>query len=122
MRVKDDEVSGFVQGPHDIAYEFFNLEGKSTDSADVDVVAKKVIDKTNKTMRHLAKTGTIGHCNGKLFNPFSPYSVRGEHNHVKGGRALYEFREIPKECFYQYVNFLQTKNEAYLRFAERGGN
>ena len=35
-------------------------------------------------------------------------------------RPVYEFKQVPKVSFYDYVTFLQTKNAAYLRMAERG--
>ena len=114
-----ENVSKWVQGPHDVVYECYNINGSSTDCDDKDVVAKKVEDKTNNRTRYLVKTGTFGHGAGKLLNPLGVFYVKGEHCGHRDGREMYEFREVPKESYYQYINFLQTKNESFLRFAER---
>ena len=58
---------------------------------------------------------------GLLLNPNSIYHVEGEeksYNRRKGVHS-YAFKKVTKECYDLYLRFLQTKNPAFLRNAER---
>lgn len=56
--------------------------------------------------------------NGKLFNPYGMYS-EGMERKQRVGRPTWKFRSTNKQIFNNYVRFLGTKNETFLRNAER---
>lgn len=55
---------------------------------------------------------------GKLFNPYNLLSVGSERKQSMG-RSLWRMKRVTQEVFNDYVNFLRTKNELYIRLAER---
>lgn len=56
---------------------------------------------------------------GKLFNPYGLFT-EGTERLERMGRPVYSMKPISnKNVFDKYVNFLRTKNEGYLRNAER---
>lgn len=58
---------------------------------------------------------------GLLLNPNSLYYVPGEeksYNHQRG-KATYNFTKVNEDCYTYYLRFLETKNPAFLRNAER---
>jgi len=64
--------------------------------------------------RYLVKLGE----NGKLFNPYGPFS-EGMETKQRVGRPTWKFINTTKTNFDQYINFLKTKNEVFLKNAER---
>jgi len=64
--------------------------------------------------RFLVKLGE----NGKLFNPYGPFS-EGMETKQRVGRPTWKFINTTKANFDQYVTFLKTKNEVFLKNAER---
>lgn len=58
--------------------------------------------------------------NGRFYNPFGLFD-EGRHNKFRrnAGRYEFEYREVNIEAFQSYLNFLKTKNKAYLTRAER---
>lgn len=56
--------------------------------------------------------------NGKLFNPYGPFT-EGMETKQRVGRPTWKFRNTSKNNFNQYINFLKTKNEVFLKNAER---
>lgn len=83
-------------------------------NADKDALAKKLI--TNDSTKYYIK---IGH-NGRIFNPMGMFS-EGKNNKFlsQAGRKEYEFKQVNRDIFDMYVNFLSTKNIAWLNNAER---
>ena len=80
----------------------------------------KVVAKTsttdNKPTRYYIKVGTYG----KIYNPIGLYSEGHNAKFLsKIGRKQYEFKEVNQNIFNLYVNFLTTKNTAWLNNAER---
>lgn len=55
---------------------------------------------------------------GRLFNPYGLYS-EGMETKKRVGRPTWKFRSTTKECFNNYITFLRTKNEIFLKHAER---
>lgn len=55
---------------------------------------------------------------GSLLNPYDMYE-EDRHNRVSEGRKNWEFRKVSKKSFDYYVEFLKTKNQSWLRNAER---
>lgn len=96
----------------------FDARGLHTEVAE-DMVAKRV--ETDRSVRYFAKFSTAGSDIGHLFNPvglyFRPAEVKRDQ--AKTGRARYEFRQLPETAFHEYMKFLQTRVESFLRSAER---
>lgn len=78
--------------------------------------AKKIINTTNNTARYFIKVGTYG----RPYNPIGLYS-EGQNNKflTKAGKPLYSFKEVNEKTFNFYINFLSTKNTAWLSNTER---
>lgn len=80
----------------------------------------KVVAKTSTTdkkpTRYYIKVGTYG----KIYNPIGLYS-EGQNTKFlsKIGRKQFEFKEVNQKIFDLYINFLTTKNIAWLNNAER---
>lgn len=66
--------------------------------------------------QYFIKIGTYG----KVFNPMGMYS-EGRHNKFlsKAGKNEYSFTKVNQKVFDMYLNFLRTKNIAWLNNAER---
>jgi hypothetical protein len=64
--------------------------------------------------RFLVKLGE----NGKLFNPYGPFS-EGMETKQRVGRPTWKFINTTENNFNQYITFLKTKNEVFLKNAER---
>lgn len=56
--------------------------------------------------------------NGRVFNPYGLYT-EGMETKQRVGRPTWKFRSVNRDCFNNYVTFLRTKNEVFLRHAER---
>ena len=57
---------------------------------------------------------------GKLYNPIGMYSEGTEKKQLRhAGRPEWEFREETEKVFNFYIQFLKTKNSAWLSNAER---
>jgi hypothetical protein len=57
---------------------------------------------------------------GKPFNPIGLYSEGTEYKHRNHtGKPAWELKTVSKKAFELYINFLKTKNIAWLRNAER---
>lgn len=62
------------------------------------------------------KTGLYG----KIYNPMGMFSEgKNEKFIAKIGKKAYEFKQVNQKIFDMYVNFLSTKNLAWLNNAER---
>lgn len=106
-------------------YEYFALLGDHDflddqnrprcDEENNKVVAKAVTTDSRPT-RYYIKVGTYG----KIYNPIGLYS-EGKNSKflAKIGRKEFEFKEVNQKVFDLYINFLSTKNLAWLNNAER---
>jgi hypothetical protein len=78
------------------------------------VVAKR-LSKNDKNKFYI-KVGTYG----KIFNPIGLFSEgKNEKFIAKIGKKEFEFKEVNQKVFDLYLNFLSTKNIAWLNNAER---
>jgi hypothetical protein len=78
------------------------------------VVAKCIYK--NESNKFYIKVGTYG----KIFNPIGLFSEgKSEKFVAKIGRKEFEFKEVNQKVFDLYLNFLSTKNIAWLNNAER---
>lgn len=58
---------------------------------------------------------------GRIYNPIGMYSEGNNNKFLsKIGKNAWEFKEVNKNIFDLYINFLRTKNIAWLNNAERG--
>lgn len=88
-------------------YPILNKESKK-------VFAKSVTKNSNT--KYYIKIGTYG----RIFNPIGLFSEgRGSKFVSKIGKNEFEFKEVNKKIFDMYLNFLTTKNIAWLNNAER---
>jgi hypothetical protein len=80
---------------------------------------KKTLAKTTTThssKKFYIKTGTYG----RIYNPMGMFSEgKSEKFLAKIGRKEYNFKEVNQLVFDMYLNFLSTKNIAWLNNAER---
>ena len=104
--------------------EFYTVLGKQDFLVDKfpmvnseqNALAKKIVNTTNNTSRFFIKVGAYG----RPYNPIGMYS-EGQSNKflAKAGKPEYSFKEVNEKTFSFYVNFLSTKNIAWLSNTER---
>jgi hypothetical protein len=91
-------------------------EDKKPRVKDEDNALAKSVSINNKYPKFYVKVGTYG----KIYNPIGLYSEGREQKFLsKIGRKEFEFKEVNRKIFDLYVNFLATKNLAWLNNAER---
>jgi hypothetical protein len=67
-------------------------------------------------IKHFIKIGL----NGRVFDPWGMYSEGTQKDFAKRlGKPKWNFAECSKKCFDLYINFLQSRNPAWLKNAER---
>lgn len=107
--------------------EFFTIYGKHksldkdnnpiTDCDNGDVLAKRIT--INSKSKYYIKVGAYG----KIYNPMGLYSEGTSNKFLaKAGKNAWEFTEVNSKVFDMYINFLRTKNQAWLSNAEREMN
>jgi hypothetical protein len=70
----------------------------------------------NNEDQHYIKVGLYG----KIFNPIGMYSEGRQNKFLsKIGKQEYNFTRVNSKVFDMYLNFLRTKNVAWLNNAER---
>jgi hypothetical protein len=87
----------------------------ANDSFDSSQVHAKLMN-TKSRKKYYIRTGKYG----KPFNPIGLYSEGTEYkqrNHT--GKPAWDLKPVAKKAFEFYINFLKTKNIAWLRNAER---
>lgn len=85
---------------------------KETDS---NIFAKKIV-RADSTIRYSLRLSK----DGKLYNPMSIYGKENNINFLdRICRASGKFKDVSYKTFDMYVNFLKTKNVAWLHNAER---
>ncbi len=74
------------------------------------------INDQNNSEQYYLKIGLYG----KIFNPMGLYSEGRENKFLsKIGKNEYNFTKVNKKVFDMYINFLRTKNIAWINNAER---
>lgn len=98
-------------GQHsEIDEEGFPVVNKEGNSA----FAKKMTN-DGKT-RFFIKVGT----HGKIYNPIGLYSEGTSNKFLaRAGKKAWDFKEVNSKVFDMYINFLRTKNTAWLTNAQR---
>ena len=83
------------------------------DEADSMVFAKKIWVNNGNPSYQIKRA-----VDGRLFNPIG--ADEGRHNKtIHGAKGEYNFRPVNKKVFELYIKFLTTKNQTFLRSAER---
>lgn len=100
-----------ILGDHD----FIDSNDKPrTKEENKNTLAKCVISDSSK--KFYIKIGTYG----KIYNPMGMFSEgKNEKFIAKIGRKEYNFKQVNQQIFDMYLNFLSTKNMAWLNNAER---
>lgn len=95
--------------------EYFDDQDRPRINNEDKALAKSVsID--GRPTRYYIKVGTYG----KIYNPIGLYTEgHSEKFLAKIGRKQFEYKEVNQKIFDMYVNFLTTKNLAWLNNAER---
>ena len=106
-------------------YEYFSIFGdhdfldkneRPRTSEENEKTVAKAVSTDGKPKRFYIKIGTYG----KIYNPIGLYSEGMNSKFLsKIGRKQFEFKEVNQKVFDLYVNFLTTKNLAWLNNAER---
>lgn len=105
-------------------YEFYTMIGKHKfldqdknprlENENEDTFAKKIT--INNNIKYYIKTGTYG----KIYNPIGLFSEGTANKFLsKVGKKAWQFKEVNVKVFDMYVNFLKSKNTAWLTNAER---
>lgn len=106
------------------AYQFYTILGEhdfidSSNKPQANTESSKVVAKSiskNGNNKFYIKIGTYG----RIFNPIGLFSEgKNEKFIAKIGRKEFEFKEVNQKVFELYLNFLSTKNIAWLNNAER---
>lgn len=101
-----------ILGDHD----FLDENGKPRANEENNKVVAKIVTTDDKPSRYYIKVGTYG----KIYNPIGLYSEGNNTKFLsKIGRKQFEFKEVNNKIFDLYLNFLTTKNIAWLNNAER---
>jgi len=108
----------------DTTYQFYTMLGEhdfidSSNRPQVKKESSKVVAKSvskNGNNKFYIKIGTYG----RIFNPIGLFSEgKNEKFIAKIGKKEFEFKEVNQKVFDLYLNFLSTKNIAWLNNAER---
>lgn len=108
-------------------YEFYTIIGKHKfldkdknprlENENDDTFAKKIMVDNN--IKYYIKIGTYG----KIYNPIGLFSEGTANKFIsKIGKKAWQFKEVNFKIFNMYINFLKTKNTAWLNNAEREMN
>lgn len=115
-----EDITEFILPADDILIVGYDKDGnRKTNDEVAGCFAVNILNQSKNTNKYLVKRGTRGNMGGKMLNILSPYYAPGEESLRKDGIPKYKFCNVPENAFYYYVQFLKTKNEAFLRLAER---
>lgn len=96
-------------------HDFIDSNNKPQAKSQTHNVVAKSITK-NGSSKFYIKIGTYG----RIFNPMGLFSEgKNEKFIAKIGKKEFEFKEVNQKVFDLYLNFLSTKNMAWLNNAER---
>lgn len=100
----------------------FTIAKHGNKNGDFYTLEVATVDAESNPYAHAIKSHTtlyvkVGE-NGKLFNPYGLFS-EGMEKKQRVGRPTWKFRSVSRAIFNNYVRFLSTRNETFLRNAER---
>lgn len=97
----------------------FDVNGIEINADDNLSVAKKSFDESLNGERFWIKICTNGINSGKFFDPSTNMTDELKRFDSHTGRFRYSYKSVNKECFNLYLTYLETKNTAFLKNAER---
>lgn len=117
--MKAENVAEFMTEDQELKTIGFTLEGEETIPDSDNCFCKQTQNLTTGSKKSYIKRGTFGPEGGKLYNPWSVFGVKNDHMKQREGRVAFVFKQVPELAFKQYLEFLKTRNEAFLRNAQR---
>lgn len=105
----------------------YNAEGVGPDAQPLVVteptcLAQIMTNTRNHTKQYFIKKVNYGELASFLANPYAPAFKLTDYTASRSGRSKLEFYEVSENVYKLYLKFLQTRNEAYYRMAEREKN
>lgn len=98
------------------SHDFLDEDDKPRANSENKNVVAKSVQTDDKPLRYYIKVGTYG----KIFNPIGLFSEGNNTKFLsKIGKKQFEFKEVNYKIFNLYLNFLRSKNIAWLNNAER---
>lgn len=100
--------------------KLYNVNAIETKVEDESVAKHVHFD--NGTDSYYVKVSKSGSDAGFFVNPQSMWYVElnaKRFDKRTKAKSVYEFKSVKKEVFESYLHFLKTKNQTYLRWAER---
>lgn len=96
--------------------EFIDEDGYSRVSEQASNIYAKSLNNNNKETKYYVKSNRYG----KLYNP-TGMTTEGQHKRFNKmiGANEFNFKRVNQRIFELYINFLKTKNTAWLNNAER---
>lgn len=103
-----------ILGKHKVLDNYYPALSDTDD--DLDIAYAKFETVRGKT-KFFIKTDD----DGLLFNPISPDANTTDFKFrvMKNQGHAWKYQSVTEECFYQYLEFLKTKNTLYLKYAQR---
>jgi hypothetical protein len=130
MVLKEDNMENYIYqnntDNNNIESEYYTLIGledymdsnnrpRLKDEQDDNIFAKKIV-RDNSSVRYSVRLSK----DGKIFNPVSIYGKENNSTFLdRICRASGKFKDVNYKAFDMYINFLKTKNSAWLHNAER---
>ena len=109
--VEDSDEFYTILGNH----EFLDKNGNPRVTTDTDSMAKKILLE-NGNYKFAIKINR----DNRIFNPLGMYSEGRQKRFLNTiGKDEFVFRKVNMDIFDNYVNFLRTRNDAWLKNAER---
>lgn len=100
-----------ILGSHD----YIDKDNRPCTNTETNLTFAKIVSK-NQNTKFFIKTGTYG----RIYNPMGMFSEGKENKfNAKIGKKEFEFKQVNQKIFDMYINFLSTKNIAWLNNAER---
>lgn len=99
----------------EVSSVLYDIEGNPSDELTPENAAAMKI--TNGVQEIYKVKCTRG---GKLFNPLNTTTTYGlDAIERVNGKKMFQFREVGKNCFDNYISFLSHRYDSWLRIAER---
>jgi hypothetical protein len=79
------------------------------------------VESADGSDRYFVKKCTTGGNGGSFLSPYGAFSNANDLSRVDraSGRRYYEYEQVSKDVFDNYIKFLSTRNPAYFNYARR---
>lgn len=113
VEIKHDNEYYTMIGSEDYIDKYNNPRIK--DDSNSNILAKKIV-RVDNTIKYMVKLNN----NGKIYNPISIYGEEKQSTFLDSiCKTSDKFIEVNIKVFESYIQFLKTKNKAWLQNAER---